>query len=265
MPRIRHVGLRRCRFRQSYWRGGPLTLTFVPAAVAALLLLYRPAQAQVTQCQLDANNTLLSLANCCATDVKSNPSCMYYSAAHKFVIIKDNDPQKPDAYLIVPTDPVKGIEDPQIFLAPVVDFWDYGWNEAERYIKQSPDNTGLAINSAHGRTQNQLHIHISCVIPSVAAILASNDANIGSDPTHPWPQSLGPHGNPYEVMRVKSLATNGGPFTLVKMFPQAEGHMGDQSIAVIGSKTAGVYYVLDTYFHGPNLGAAEELLNQTCK
>jgi hypothetical protein len=42
--------------------------------------------------------------------------------------------------------------------------------------------------------------------------------------------------------------------------------MGDQSIAVIGSKTAGVYYLLDTYYvKGANPGSAEELLDQTCK
>ena len=42
--------------------------------------------------------------------------------------------------------------------------------------------------------------------------------------------------------------------------------MGDQSIAVIGSKTAGVYYVLDTYYvKGANRGSTEELLDQACQ
>ena len=247
-----------------HWQSGALAL--ILAAVAALLLPHGTAQAQVSQCTLDPKpNTLLSLAKCCSTDLKSNPSCEYYSATDQFVIVKDNDPKKPDAYLIIPSVPITGIEDSKIFSRPFVNFWDYGWNEAQRYIKQSPDNTGLAINSVHGRDQNQLHIHISCLSPSVAQALASNDAKIGSDPTKAFQLLLGPHKNPYEVIKVKALTDLSSPFALVAKIPGAGGHMADQSIAVIGSKTAGVYYVLDTYAHGSNPGAAEELLNQTCK
>jgi hypothetical protein len=47
--------------------------------------------------------------------------------------------------------------------------------------------------------------------------------------------------------------------------PGAKADMAAQSIAVIGSRTAGVYYVLDTYHRGANPGAAEELLDQTCR
>ena len=58
---------------------------------------------------------------------------------------------------------------------------------------------------------------------------------------------------------------------LVELFPHAEGHMGDQSIAVIKSKnTSDTYYVVDNYYNDKEpkkSGYAEELLDQTsdCK
>jgi CDP-diacylglycerol pyrophosphatase len=67
------------------------------------------------------------------------------------------------------------------------------------------------------------------------------------------------------VIKVKGLSDANSPFRLVYQFPGAKDHMAEQSIAVIGSPTAGVYYLLDTsYAHGSNPGTAEELLNQKC-
>jgi CDP-diacylglycerol pyrophosphatase len=217
-------------------------------------------------CQLQPKpNTLLSLAECCATDLKSDPDCRDYNQADSFVIVKDNDPQKNKAYLIISSVPVTGIEDANIFKKPFVNFWQYGWTEAQKYLGKPADDTALAINSKPGRSQNQLHIHISCVRGNVARTLAINDKRIGSDPGKPFTIELGPHGNPYEVIKVKGLSDANSPFRLVYQFPGTKDHMAEQSIAVIGSPTAGVYYLLDTtYAHGSNPGTAEELLNQKC-
>jgi CDP-diacylglycerol pyrophosphatase len=238
--------------------------------VAALMLFPQTSQGasfgrSAAACQLQPKpNTLLSLARCCATDLSSDPSCRDYNQADSFVIIKDNAPEKPRAYLILSSVPVTGIEDAKIFEKPFVNFWQYGWTEAQKYLKEPADDTALAINSKRGRSQNQLHIHISCVLGSVAQTLANIDNSIGSDPAQPFTIELGPHGNRYEVIKVKSLSGANSPFRLVYQFPGAKAHMADQSIAVIGSHAAGVYYVLDTYAHGSNRGAAEELLNQKC-
>jgi CDP-diacylglycerol pyrophosphatase len=254
---------------------GAKALTLVIGAATLLLFLQTSEAAETSDrasvgrsaaaCQLQPKpNTLLSLARCCATDLRSNSSCRDYDQADSFVIIKDNDPEKPRAYLILSSVPVTGIEDAKIFEKPFVNFWQYGWAEAQKYVKRPADDTALAINSKHGRSQNQLHIHISCVLGSVARALANTDHSIGSDPAHPFAIELGPHGNRYDVIKVKSLSDANSPFRLVHQFPGAKAHMADQSIAVIGSHAAGVYYVLDTYALGTNRGAAEELLNQKC-
>jgi CDP-diacylglycerol pyrophosphatase len=108
------------------------------AALALGLLLAEPLAAQTTTptvtdrktaatCPLSpAPNTLWSLAQCCSHDLHSRrPSCRVYDAKDEYVIIKDNAPTKPDAYRIIPTVKVTGIEDPRILESPFVDFWEY--------------------------------------------------------------------------------------------------------------------------------------------
>lgn len=209
-------------------------------------------------------NSLWSLAQCCSRNLHSNSGCRAFDAADEYIILKDNSRAKPAAYLIIPSIRVIGIDDKQIFMPPVVDFWEYGWQQAQILVKKPADTTGLAINSVYGRTQNQLHIHIACVLPAIARSLAAKAGMIGTDPTMPAQFPLGPADHLYRVIKTTALTGSESPFDLVAAMPGARGDMADQSIAVIGSNTPGTYYVLDTEAHGTNPGAAEELLDQTC-
>jgi CDP-diacylglycerol pyrophosphatase len=243
------------------------------AAAAALLALASCAQAPggsgpqaaapPASCKLArAPDTLLSLARCCAESIAANPSCRAYDADAAYVIVRDNAPDKPDAYLIIPVAPVTGIEDAQIFAPPVRDYWQYGWAAAARFVGVPPAATALAINSTTGRTQNQLHIHISCVRPDVAAALVR--ARIGTDPARPTTLPLGPDGHRYTALRVRALGGDASPFLRVAAEPGARADMKDQSIAVIGTDSPDVWDVVDTRAGGGNPGAAEELLDQSC-
>jgi CDP-diacylglycerol pyrophosphatase len=224
-----------------------------------------PARGLSTACVISPRpNSLWSLAQCCAKDLKSNSGCRYYSRPAQFVILKDNSRKKPAAYLIIPTAKLPGIEDRQIFKPPFADFWAYGWQEAQTYVNKPAAETALAINSIVGRTQNQLHIHIACVRPDVAETLARNEAKIGADPATALQLPLGPGNHTYRVIKVMSLTAADSPYNLVAAMPGAGADMADQSIAVVGSTTPGSYYVLDTYAHGDNPGSAEELLDQYC-
>lgn len=211
-------------------------------------------------------NSLWSLAQCCAKNLQSDSDCRSYDAADKYIILKDNSPLKPAAYLIIPTIRVTGIEDRQIFLPPVVDFWRYGWQQAQLLVKRPAADIGLAINSARGRTQNQLHIHIACVLPAVARTLADNAAKIGPDPAKAAALVLAPAQHSYRVIKVSDgLGGAESPFNLVAAMPGAGGDMGAQSIAVVGSTTPGLYYVLGISARDAKPGVAEELLDQTCR
>jgi CDP-diacylglycerol pyrophosphatase len=233
-------------------------------AVSARAQTAQPGQTPTTSCVVARPpNSLWSIAQCCAKNLQSNRGCRFYSRTDDFIILKDNSRAKPNAYLIIPTTKVTGMEDPQIFARPVADFWADGWQQAQIFIKKPAAETAMAINSEYGRTQNQLHIHISCVQPDVVRSLGANDGQIGNDPAKPVEIPLGPQKHPYRVIKVASLVA-ASPFDLVAAMPGAKNDMAEQSIAVIGSQTPGSYYVLDTYHRGSNQGAAEELLEQTC-
>ncbi|HYZ61204.1 MAG TPA: hypothetical protein VE650_02025, partial [Acetobacteraceae bacterium] len=60
------------------------------------------------------------------------------------------------------------------------------------------------------------------------------------------------------------LVRYGNPFGVVSRMPGARDAMGQQSIAVIGSRIPEMYYVVDTVAGPGNPGSAEELLDQTC-
>jgi CDP-diacylglycerol pyrophosphatase len=208
-------------------------------------------------------NSLWSLAQCCSADLKSNSDCRAYVKADEYIILKDNSPKKPAAYLIIPTDKLTGIEDAKILAAPFVDFWADAWQQAQVFVKKPAADTALAVNSVVGRTQNQLHIHIACVRPAIAKALADDDAKIGTDPATPFELTLA--GNRYRVVRTTSLSGADSPFDLVRAMPGARDDMAEQSIAVVGSQTPGSFYVLDTWVEGTNRGAAEQLLDQYCQ
>lgn len=157
-----------------------------------------------------------------------------------------------------------GIEDKHIFSPPVLDFWEYGWRQAKLFVKKPAEDIGLAINSQRARSQNQLHIHIACVLPAVARTLASHAAAIGPNPAAAVQLTMAPANHVYRVIKVDKLAGADSPFTLVAAVPDAAVQMADQSIAVIGSAAPNVYFVLDTSANGSNPGFAEELLDQSC-
>ncbi len=211
-----------------------------------------------------APNSLWSLAQCCSRHLYSNPGCRAYNAADEYIILKDNSPAKPAAYLIIPTKQIAGIEDKQIFLRPVADFWEYAWQYAQLVLKKPAGAIGLAINSVHGRTQNQLHIHIACILPSVAHVLEMHAQEVAVQPATPARLALGPARHIYRVVKAVGLAGGDSPFNLVAAMPGAKADMGDQSIAVVGADTPGMFYILDTVAEGTNPGSAEELLDQTC-
>jgi CDP-diacylglycerol pyrophosphatase len=223
-----------------------------------------PSKAQTQSCTAlpKPPDTLLKLADCCAASPQSNPSCRLSDPKDGYVIIKDNDPRKPQAYLILPIAKVTGVEDPLIFKPPVVDFWQHGWAQSATYPGRPPADTALAINSRHARSQNQLHIHISCVRSDVKSALLATP--IPFYPDKPVALPLAPHQHVYEVVKVTGLAGPLSPFLLARDNPGAKADMGDQSIAVVGSAKADEYFVLSTHHGADNPAFAEELLNQSC-
>lgn len=173
-------------------------------------------------------------------------------------------------YLLIPTDRVAGIESPDILYAGSPEYWADAWN-ARHYVETrvkrtlAADQIGLEINSAHRRSQNQLHIHIDCMRPDVTRALATHR----TDSPNTW-REMTLDGNRYRVMRVTSLKDASNPFRVVaRSLPEGQA-MDTQTIFVTGTGSGADasdgWIVLNSSLDGDDgTGTAEGLLDHACK
>ena len=79
-------------------------------------------------------------------------------------------------HLLIPTARVTGMEDPLLLESGAVNYFAEAW-ALRRYVaalqpaRTSRAPLSIAVNSRYGRSQDQLHLHIDCVAPDVAAAL----------------------------------------------------------------------------------------------
>ena len=181
-----------------------------------------------------------------------------------YIVVKDISPVKPVAYLLIPARPVTGVEDPQIFKEPVVDFWQYALEESQKHPgPQASHSLAMAINAECSRSEGQFHIHISCAHAGVVKTLEQEDSKIGfnSPVTERFPGIR----SQYQLIKVRSLTGDSSPFEVVKRMLASPGDMEDQGIAVVVSEKPGEFYVLSSTYHDDTGGGgAEELLDQSC-
>jgi CDP-diacylglycerol pyrophosphatase len=170
-------------------------------------------------------------------------------------------------FLVIPTQPIQGIESPALLLPGAANYWEYAWEARGRLDgPQSRDEIGLAVNSAEARTQDQLHIHLGCVRPDIRAALRLYEPDIHGT----WSKlPFGIGGHMYRIMRVEAetlAATN--PFQLLaKGVPFAGADMASQTIVVVGARFRNGesgFYLLNDHSVGSYAAAGEGLLDYTC-
>jgi CDP-diacylglycerol pyrophosphatase len=158
--------------------------------------------------------------------------------ARGYVVLKDI--VGATQYLLIPTARVPGIESAILIAPGAPNYFADAWRErsyTERAARRSlpREAISLAINSAFGRSQNQLHIHIDCVRTDVRAVLQRQLAAIG-DSWAPLSEPLA--GHRYRAMRVLGDAlgeTN--PFALLADgVPGARTAMGEQTLVIVGAE-----------------------------
>jgi CDP-diacylglycerol pyrophosphatase len=245
----------------SIYRGARL-LVFLFLSIPRVFAQNARPQADQAPQATPKTSVLLRLAVQCSKDIAAVSDCRSFTTNEKqeYIILKDNAPQKQQGYLLIPVEPITGVEDEKIFSAPYIDLWSSAWLWSEKYPGRPPAATGLALNSALARTQNQLHIHISCILPDVTKALWKK--KISPDPNHATSIQLGPNRTTYRAVAVPTLDGANSPFTIARTIAQStKTEMREQGIAVVRGKKSNGFYVLDTT---ENRGGAEELLNQTC-
>jgi CDP-diacylglycerol pyrophosphatase len=176
-------------------------------------------------------------------------------------------------FLLISTARLSGIDDPAILAPDETNYWDAAWQARhfvdERLHTSLPrDSISLAINSAVGRTQDQLHIHIDCIRPDIHAALV---ANINSVTTvwSPFPVSLAGHS--YRAIRINQKTLDKvNPFhVLADNDPQVLVDMGMHTLVAVGATfqdDSRGFILLDDRadLAAGNRASGEELQDHTC-
>ena len=153
-------------------------------------------------------------------------------------------------FLLITTDLITGIEDARVLKPDGPNYFADAWR-ARRFVEGKAGKTlpresiSLAVNSAYGRSQNQLHIHIDCIRREVRDLLTANETRIG-----PAFAPLSIDAKPYQVMRLEGEVLEADPFKLVAgQGPEIASSMGRETIIVVGARfrdgSAGFYVLSD--------------------
>lgn len=176
----------------------------------------------------------------CVVDQKTfgHPApCARVDLAGGYAILKDIVGQT--QYLLIPTARIAGIESPAVLAPATPNFFAEAWRQtplvAARLGHALPrQDLSLAINSVYGRTQDQLHIHIDCIDPSVAAALRDHPNAVRPD-WSPFPVLLA--GKPYEAMRIDGETLMADPFRLLaEKLDGSRAHMGEYTLVLVGAQ-----------------------------
>ncbi|KAB8310500.1 CDP-diacylglycerol diphosphatase [Erwinia endophytica] len=191
--------------------------------------------------------------------------CRQVDLRDGYVVLKDR--VGPLQFLLIPVDKITGIESPTLLNPSTPNFFAAAWR-ARHYMKEKRGQTiddsmvALAINSLRGRTQNQMHIHISCLKPDIRQRLNSLDASLTSQ----WQsEQLGDH--QYQVRALtRDELINTSPFIRVaNELPGAREEMYKYGIAIAslpdGRKAL---MVIKRNLLLLNRGSAEELQDHNC-
>lgn len=142
-------------------------------------------------------------------------------------------------YLVLPLAHISGIESPVLEAADTPNYFAAAWN-ARLYVEAAlhqpipRDAMSLAINSAYGRTQDQLHIHIDCVRPDVHQVLQRLVPTL-SEQWRPLAEPLPPAKHRYQARWVSGSTLPLDPFkSLAASLPRGD-RMAAHSLAVVGA------------------------------
>ncbi len=189
-----------------------------------------------------------------------------------FVVLKDLSGVA--QHLVMPTDKITGIEDPQILAPTAPNYFAAGW-AARSFIETRlkghvpRDQLGVAVNSVYGRSQDQLHLHVDCLSFAVRDQLKADAPQI----THRWSrQPLPIGGHSYYVRRIDGDdLSNVYPFQLLaRDMPGAAREMGAWTLALAGetsSEGAPGYDLLAARADPAkgDVGSSEDLLDHRCE
>ncbi|MBK5016804.1 MULTISPECIES: CDP-diacylglycerol diphosphatase [Pantoea] len=192
--------------------------------------------------------------------------CQRVDQPHRYAMLKDMN--GPLQYLLIPLDKITGIESPRLLQPATPNYFALAWHErtllAQRRGSPIADRVlSLAINSQYGRTQNQLHIHLSCLRPDVRQQLDQLTPQLGGQ----WQElMLRKHRYWLRTLTAGELTQQSAFIRLADERPQARTEMGKYGLALAElSDGRLVLMAIERNWLLLNSGSAEELQDHACQ
>lgn len=192
--------------------------------------------------------------------------CALVNLDDRYVIYKvDNDPYQ---YLLLPTDRITGIEDARLLNDDTPNYFYLAWlsrtfltEKLDRKLKEK--DISLTVNAANTRTQDQLHIHISCLSKEARAVLDRVDIrDLGTQWT-PLPEQIRKHTYYAKKLSLSELKTD-NVFRMVKEKVASDsGNMKYTGVALVNVDKA-TFLVLEASGTLEKGVSAEEIQEHGC-
>lgn len=219
----------------------------------------------------DSQNALWRLINQCVSSRKAGKGTSPCVALQPdFGILEDR--KCSHHFLLIPTHKVTGIEDPALLLKNAPNYFESALRDGPGIIQRKLNKTfpldgiGFAINSADSRTQEQLHIHMDCIDPTVRADLKKHASEISTSWSH---KPIHLNGADYRIRRVEGDRLPSDPFVLLAndLGISKQELMRHHSLAAVGAVFPDGkkgFYILDSKNGEGNGGHGEDLLDSSC-
>lgn len=189
--------------------------------------------------------------------------CLKVDLQQRYLVFKDA--KGPLHTLLMPTDKITGIESPKILENGAPNYFQDAWDNRHYLLDETTkpvkdDDLVLAINSRYGRSQNQLHIHLSCLRPEVYQSINQLADNV----TDQW-QPFGAEILGHKYLAIK-VPVEANPFNVLAAYVKTQGdEMENFGLArVVTAKGDVVLLANPRQLLGGNQGSAEEMLDYNC-
>lgn len=203
----------------------------------------------------------------CGTSLDQSHSCLVVNRKAGFVVLRDLN--GPVQTLLIPTAKITGIEDPELLDPSAKNYFADAWanrailNQENRRLID-PKYLSFSVNSFYGRTQDQLHIHSSCLNTTVYALINRYRNHIGSAWTT-LPEKI--FGHTYIAQKIKLADLNlVQPFQQLKAYT-LENHteLSNYGLAMVSAEDGDIILLAtEINLLEWNFGSIEEIQDTYC-